>query len=124
MAAASPRRLRQGPDGRTSPEAAARDLALLLVLGEMGLRSEEARLLTVSAIRAKRSDGITPWLRVHGKGDKRRDLTLGTHKNTVLYRMRGVEELLGRPVEERRLNLEIALAVVEAFGERMLPGPA
>ncbi len=40
-------RLAQGPDGRTSPEAAARDLALLLVLGEMGLRSEEARLLTV-----------------------------------------------------------------------------
>ena len=50
--------------------------------------------------------------------------TLGTHKNTVLYRMRGVEELLGRPVEEQRLNLEIALAVVEAFGERVLPGPA
>jgi hypothetical protein len=37
--------------------------------------------------------------------------------------MRGVEELLGRPVEERRLNLEIALAVVEAFGEPVLPGP-
>lgn len=71
-------RLRQGPDGRTSPEAAARDLALLLVLGEMGLRSEEARLLTLSVIRPKRSDGITPWLRVHGKGDKRRDLPIPT----------------------------------------------
>jgi integrase len=35
----------QGPRGRTSPAAAARDLALLLVLGEMGLRSEEARTL-------------------------------------------------------------------------------
>ena len=69
-------RLVQGPRGRTSREAAARDLALILVLGEMGLRSEEARSLTLASIRPKRADGITPWLRVHGKGDKIRDLPI------------------------------------------------
>jgi integrase/recombinase XerD len=69
-------RLHQGPRGRTSPQAASRDLALLLVLGDMGLRSEEARSLKLSSIRPKRSDGTTPWLRVHGKGDKTRDLPI------------------------------------------------
>ena len=48
----------------------------MLVLGEMGLRSEETRSLTVAAIGPKRADGITPWLRVHGKGDKTRDLPI------------------------------------------------
>lgn len=46
---------------------------------------------------------------------------LGTHKNTVLYRIRRVEELLGHPIEERRLQLELALTVVDAFGSRVLP---
>jgi DNA-binding PucR family transcriptional regulator len=62
------------------------------------------------------------YLRAGGNARVAAD-TLGTHKNTILYRMRSVEEMLGRPVQERRLNLEIALAVVEAFGERVLPGP-
>jgi DNA-binding PucR family transcriptional regulator len=34
---------------------------------------------------------------------------LGIHQNTVLYRIKRTEELLGRPLEERRLELEIAL---------------
>ena len=94
-------RLAQGPDGRTSPEAAARDLALLLVLGEMGLRSEEARLLTVSAIRPKRSDGIAPWLRVHGKGDKRRDLPIPTEVADALLAW-----------QELRVRLELDINVL------------
>lgn len=49
---------------------------------------------------------------------------LGTHKNTVLYRLRRVEELLGRPIEERRLQLELALTAVDVFGERVLPRAA
>jgi hypothetical protein len=49
-------RLHQGPRGRTSTAAAHRDLALILVLGEMGLRSEEARVLATSSIAPKRSD--------------------------------------------------------------------
>jgi len=34
---------------------------------------------------------------------------LGIHQNTVLYRIKRTEELLGRPLEERRVELEIAL---------------
>jgi site-specific recombinase XerD len=67
-------RLHQGPRGRTSKAAAHRDLALILVLGEMGLRSEEARVLGTGSIAPKRSDGLTPWLTVQGKGAKTRHL--------------------------------------------------
>jgi hypothetical protein len=52
-------RLYQSPRGRTSRTAAHRDLALILALGAMGLRSEEARLLTTSSIAPKRVDGLT-----------------------------------------------------------------
>ena len=48
----------------------------MLVLGEMGLRSEEARTLTTGSIAPKRSDGLTPWLTVHGKGAKTRELPI------------------------------------------------
>jgi DNA-binding PucR family transcriptional regulator len=34
---------------------------------------------------------------------------LGIHQNTVNYRVKRAEELLGRPLEDRRLELEIAL---------------
>ena len=69
-------RLHQGPRGRTSTAAAYRDLALILVLGEMGLRSEEARVLSTSSIAPKRADGLTPWLTVHGNGAKTRELPI------------------------------------------------
>jgi site-specific recombinase XerD len=42
----------------------------------MGLRSEEARTLTLSAVRAPRAGGVTPWLRVHAKRGKSRDLPI------------------------------------------------
>lgn len=41
---------------------------------------------------------------------------LGVHKNTVRYRIQRVEELLGHPVAERALALEIALDCVAAYG--------
>ncbi len=77
-------RLHQSPRGRTSTSAAWRDLALILVLGEMGLRSEEARVLLTTSIRPKRVDGITPWLTVHGKGDKTRELPIPPEVADVL----------------------------------------
>lgn len=46
---------------------------------------------------------------------------LGTHRNTVLYRVRRAEELLGRPIDDGRLRLELALTLVETFGDRLLP---
>ncbi|MFD6392721.1 PucR family transcriptional regulator [Nocardia sp. NPDC060259] len=41
---------------------------------------------------------------------------LGVHKNTVRYRIHRVEEILGHPVSERAMALEIALDCVAAYG--------
>ncbi len=38
---------------------------------------------------------------------------LGIHQNTVVYRVKQAEELLGRGVEERRLHLEVALRLAD-----------
>jgi DNA-binding PucR family transcriptional regulator len=46
---------------------------------------------------------------------------LSMHKNTVHYRIARVEELLGRPVTERRLELEVALMLAHTLGDRVLP---
>lgn len=49
---------------------------------------------------------------------------LGIHRNTVLYRLRRIEELLGRPPGTRRIELELALLLAEQFPERVLEPPA
>ncbi|WP_245668362.1 PucR family transcriptional regulator [Nocardia xishanensis] len=41
---------------------------------------------------------------------------LGVHKNTVRYRIQRIEELLGHPIEQRGLPLEVALACAAAYG--------
>jgi DNA-binding PucR family transcriptional regulator len=46
---------------------------------------------------------------------------LGVHKNTILYRLRQVDELLGHPIDERRLPLELALLLTDAYGGRIMP---
>ncbi len=48
----------------------------------------------------------------HGRASKR----LGVHENTVRYRIKQAEELLGRRVEERTLDLRVALALVSVVG--------
>lgn len=40
---------------------------------------------------------------------------LGIHQNTVIYRVKRAEELVGRPIEDRRLELEIALRLFEGL---------
>jgi hypothetical protein len=46
--------------------------------------------------------------------------SLSTHKNTVIYRLTRIEELLGHPIAERRMQLELALMLVDAFGDELL----
>jgi DNA-binding PucR family transcriptional regulator len=41
---------------------------------------------------------------------------LGVHKNTVHRRVRRAQELLGRSLEERTLELQVALAVAPFLG--------
>lgn len=55
---------------------------------------------------------------------------LGIHQNTVVYRVKRTEELLGHAIEQRRLRLEVALRLSEmidglrgaADGRRRAPG--
>lgn len=49
---------------------------------------------------------------------------LYTHKNTVHYRLSRIEALLGRPITERRLKLEVALMLVDVFGDAVLADDA
>jgi hypothetical protein len=42
---------------------------------------------------------------------------LGIHKNTVLYRIQRAEQLLGRPIGERALELQIALTLARTLGD-------
>lgn len=43
------------------------------------------------------------------------------HRNTVLYRLRRAEELIGVPLDKTRLAVEVALLFVETFGDEVLP---
>ena len=72
------------------------------------------------------------WERVFAEGDKNRDRAwsleeftaaaerLGCHKNTVQYRIRRAEEVLGRSVRERRVDLELALQAARWLGSAVL----
>jgi DNA-binding PucR family transcriptional regulator len=41
---------------------------------------------------------------------------LDVHENTIAYRVQRAEELLGHPVAERRLELQVALRLVSLVG--------
>lgn len=45
---------------------------------------------------------------------------LGVHHNTVVYRVGQAEELLGHPLNEHRVELEIALTLAQTLGDRIL----
>ena len=60
------------------------------------------------------------WLREGGNASRAAD-RLQTHKNTVRNRVQRAEELIGRPLEEDRLGLELALTMVQRVGA---PGSA
>jgi DNA-binding PucR family transcriptional regulator len=48
-------------------------------------------------------------------------LHMHMHKNTVHYRLARAEELRGRPIGERRPELEVALNLAHALVDRVLP---
>lgn len=52
---------------------------------------------------------------------------LSIHQNTVVYRVKRVEEIIARPVDERRLELEVALRLydgLDGLRAASAPGPA
>ena len=73
---AAARVLELAPAGRASAPVATRDLAIVVCLGELGLRSEELRRLRLIDLTGIRAGSATPWLQVLGKGNRERALPL------------------------------------------------
>ena len=46
---------------------------------------------------------------------------LNVHENTVSYRLRQAEEILGRSVDKRTLELRVALTLADLVGETPEP---
>lgn len=99
-------RLAPGPATRTTRPAALRDLCLLLLLGEQGLRSDEARSAERDHVFARGSVGARPWLRVTGKGSKVREIPLATETAQALaaWEAERPAELDGDPLLLPRLG--------------------
>ncbi len=72
-------------------------------LGKLGAADEATRRLAATLRTYLEENGS------RGRTAKR----LHVHENTVAYRIRQAEELLGRPVDKRTLELRAALALVE-----------
>lgn len=68
--------LELAPAGRASTPVATRDLAIIVCLGELGLRSEELRRLRLADLTGMRAGSATPWLHVLGKGNRERAIPL------------------------------------------------
>jgi DNA-binding PucR family transcriptional regulator len=49
---------------------------------------------------------------------------LTLHKNTVHYRVRKAEEIIGRPLQESRLDIELALSACRWLGPAILQPPS
>lgn len=80
-------------------------------LGALGERNASAERLR---------DTVRVWLEEGGNARLASE-RLFTHKNTVIYRVQRAEQLLGEPVRDRALRLQLALLLVEVFGEQLLP---
>ena len=81
---AAARVLELSATGRASAPAATRDLAIIVCLGELGLRSEELRTLRRDDLAGMRAGSATPWLHVVGKGSRERELPLPLEVQRVL----------------------------------------
>jgi DNA-binding PucR family transcriptional regulator len=98
------------------------DVALLALLTEDldHARRFVARELGALAGGDEPTRRLVATLRVYfeeGASPARVSRRLGVHENTVSYRLRRAEELLGRPLTERSAELVAALALVDAVGD-------
>jgi len=65
-------------------------------------------------------DTLLAWL-AEGGNARRAAERLHAHKNTVLYRLQRAQQLLGRPLDEGRGDLELALRAMRTLGPRARP---
>lgn len=83
---------------------------------EQTLRGLAARTETAAQLRE------TLWVFLQEGGNTRRAAErLFLHRNTVLYRLQRVDVLLGRPLDQQRLDVELALLLTTTFGDAILP---
>src|SRR5690606_25140317 len=82
---------------------------------------ELGQLARPGVLEARLRQTALAYLRVGGSA-RRAATELGLHKNTVLYRLRQIEQVLGRSLTERRLPTELALMLAEAYQGRVLTG--
>ena len=68
-------------------------------------------------------DTLLAWLDEGGNA-RRAAERLHAHKNTVLYRLQRAQQLLGRPLDEGRGDLELALRTLRTLGSRARPPAA
>ena len=61
---------------------------------------------------------LLAWL-AEGGNARRAAERLHAHKNTVLYRLQRAQQILGRPLDEGRGDLELALGAIEQLGSRL-----
>ncbi|RDI66060.1 PucR family transcriptional regulator [Nocardia pseudobrasiliensis] len=81
------------------------------------IRRELGPLAASDGNSARLRETLHAYLRCHRSPDAAAK-RLGVHKNTVRYRIQRIEELLGHPIEQRSLRLEIALDCAAVYGVR------
>ena len=72
---------------------------------------------------ARLRETLLAWL-AEGGNARRAAVRLHAHKNTVLYRLQRAQHLLGRPLDEDRGALELAIRSVHRLGDRVAGPPA
>lgn len=82
------------------------------------VRTELGDLAALDAATGRIRDTVLAYL--SGGSSARAAEQLSVHKNTVLYRLQQAAELLGRPLDERRFELEAALRLAATYGEDVL----
>lgn len=98
----------------------------LLTNDEDHAREFVARTLGGLARQSASAERLRETLRVfleEGGNTRRASERLFTHRNTVRYRLRSAEAALEQSLTDPHLDIEIALLLADAFGDRMLsPG--
>jgi PucR C-terminal helix-turn-helix domain/GGDEF-like domain len=98
------------------------ELVSLLAHDEEAMRSLVARMLGGLAeddtTTARLRETLLAYL-VAGSSAKAAE-ALTVHKNTVLYRLQQIEQLLGHPVDQQRFEVEAALRLVATYGASLL----
>jgi DNA-binding PucR family transcriptional regulator len=74
-------------------------------LGELAEETDAARRVR-STLRVYLEENLSP---------ARAARRLGIHQNTVVYRVKRAEEILGHPIEEGRLELEVSVRLAEGL---------